>query len=742
MATYAELMDAARRAGAAGDAPAAKRFLELAGQESQARPPSLEAAPVHGPWEKYGSRSKAHGPWEKYQAKKPSTDWTPPPMPEGMAYNPATGQVEDLRSPINPHVPTGVAAAAGIGTDQGVGYGTLDEAVGGLGAATSGADEGAFMRDVMREAERRAQADHPIPYYAGLVGGGILGALGAGKAASYLATKAGVTSAPSVAAVSDYLANAGPVSRAAITSGAAGAADGALYGFGAGEGGFGNRLKTSGETALVGGATGALVPPVAYGAGRLGKAVANVARAPFAKGPAHLAGAKAVQKSLARSGMTPDQVDQIILKAAMEGQPEYTIADATAPHGQGILNAMYRQPGPARESVGDFLVNRQAGQGERIGQFLADALQAPDTAAQYTAVTKAARDDLANKAFDKARAEAAPVDVRGVLKVIDDTTKPLEGVNIAPSKIDTRLKKFRKRLASPTPATDRLPGETAVSQGPTHGGKTAIELSDFEHVYRVRQDVADEIEAARKSGKGNLAKELGKLRTALDAALSDASPSYAQAMQNFRTASDQLRAVDAGTTAAGSRYRAADALNLHSALSPDEQAAFRIGYADPLIAKIENSAPGVNKARALTSDKAREVLHGIATDPELLARRIERENTMFRTSSKALGNSSTADNLADVADTAHALPGLAGQFAVSPAWALRSLAGRVADAAINGVTGKNEATRKAIADALTSQNAASLLAPLFELQSRVARGLSGAGLAAALIANRTADVRR
>ena len=73
--------------------------------------------------------------------------------PEGMVYNPDTGQMEDLRSSVNPKIPQGGANATALGYGQGLGFGLLDEATAGLSAVTGGDYNYDLAR--MREAERQ-----------------------------------------------------------------------------------------------------------------------------------------------------------------------------------------------------------------------------------------------------------------------------------------------------------------------------------------------------------------------------------------------------------------------------------------------------------------------------------------------------------------------------------------------------------------------------------------------------------
>lgn len=113
-------------------------------------------------------------------ARRRGADGTYGQPPAGMVLNPETGQMEDLRSPINPNIPQGGALnAAAIGGGQGLGFGFLDEAV----AAATVPFGGDYNYNVerMREADRRASAAHPYVKTGSQLAGGVASALGAGR---------------------------------------------------------------------------------------------------------------------------------------------------------------------------------------------------------------------------------------------------------------------------------------------------------------------------------------------------------------------------------------------------------------------------------------------------------------------------------------------------------------------------------------------------------------------------------
>lgn len=667
-----------------------------------------------------------------------------PAMPPGMSYNPETGQVEDLTSPINPHVPTGTANAGIIGGGQGLGFGLFDEAVGGIGGADAAVrsmfgdgpahgdagDAYNFYRDTTREADRRAASDSPVTYYGSQIGGALAGALSGGALARGLGETLGlVKAAPVATSALPALTSraAAPIWQKMATGAGAGTLEGALYGYGSGEGGVGNRVEHAVTGGTIGGVTGGLAPlaipvvrnVVSAGGNLAGSALRGMGMLDAAHVDPTAAG-KVIDRALSRAGKTPGEVDAAITGAAREGQPMYTITDAIGDPAQGALNGVARQPGPARLATRDFLFGRQAGQGDRIGSQLTDALSAPDTAAERTAALGGARDAAADTAYDAARANAGPVDVRNALSVIDARIGGMQGTGVTGDGIDAALSGFRNRLAARNPAASVIPGTTGVGT-PGVGPKTAVELSDFGRVLGVKQDLRDAITKATIAGEGNKARELGKLHDAIDAALEDASPEYRVANDEFAKASATMRAVDDGAGATGPRVRTQDALNTIQGLTPEQKAAFSGGYADKLLGAIENGRPGTNKVEPLFSDKNQAILGATAKDPDLLARQLGRERTMALTDNIATKGSSTVNNANDVADSGF-LGEIAGQAVTRPTYAISRGLGRLFQTAMNGATGHNEATRADIARALLSSDVGGALAGYYaKANTRAAR---------------------
>lgn len=582
-------------------------------------------------------------------------------VPPGFVLNPETGQMVDMSSPHNPYVGSGAGRAAMQGLGQGVSFGGMDEVVSGAYGVTGPGSFGenrAWADAVMDEELRRARGDHPVitggSEVAGGLATGILATSGVGPAATAW----------------------GKVGQAA----GIGAGSGAVYGGLSTEGGVTDRAKGAALNGLIGAGIGAASVPVEYVLRKVGGTVVNAVRGMSGSVKPDLV-ETALAQALAGSGQSGDEVAAALRASANDGQGGiYALADALGDPGQRALSGASRLGGTARRVVTDTLDARQASQGERIAQSLADALDARATAPAARSAMTGARDATADIAYDAARKGAGPVDVRGAISVIDDRLSPMLGSGVKGDAIDAKLAGYRARLTS-QPGGDAYPGSTSV------------DLSDFDRISGLKKLVQDDASAAYAAGRGNEGRELKKLVRELDGALEDASAGYRAANDGFARASREIDQIDAGANASRPSQRASDTVDEYGKLTPEQQAAYRTGYGDKVIGRVEAAAEGANKARPFTSGKSIDELATMARDPKKLARALDRENIMFETRRKAIGGSQTADNLADQSAIENIV-----ERGISPTAWIKSAGSWIS----NMSKGQNEATRAALADALLS----------------------------------------
>jgi hypothetical protein len=480
------------------------------------------------------------------------------------------------------------------------------------------------------------------------LGGGVMGGLG---------VAGGVQRAPEAASAAGRFAQTmlgglrGPGNVASRIG--AGIGSGAVYGgvAGVGEGsGLEDRLTKGAQGAAIGGVLGGGLQGIAEVAKpTLGFVSASIDPKGFAQ--------RQLARGISESGKDARDIVREVAEAQRAGQP-FSVADAMGNAGQRQLSVVARNPGEGRTMAVDFLDGRQAGQGRRIANMLSEGLDATKSAAQARTEMEAARKAGANVNYGAARDAAGAVDPSGAIAKADEFLSPgVSGMmspraNIADDSVESAVRRARSYL------TD---------------GKSV--LTDFNAALRAKQELDAMIEGARPTTQ----RQLIPIRNALDDALAATSQPYANARNTFREQSKAIDAIDTGRNMS-MRGRTEDTIPAFQAMNPDQQAAARIGYADPIIERMQGGAMGVNKAREFTSDAARAELPAFAVpgraDP--MIRGLGRENTMFETRAQALGGSRTADNLSDNA-----------AMGVSPEIISNLLSGNVLTAA------KNAAVRSA-----------------------------------------------
>jgi len=607
-----------------------------------------------------------------------------PDAPPEMIYDPETGGYTSRELLRNRYRMNG-AGAFGVGGLNGATLGAADELAGATSALepdlgrlgdvvpglerfvgavspaslllprksdSSAAQRYVAGRDNVRAMKDVAQDTSPTAYTAGEITGG--------------AATGTVVGAPVVGAGRSLGAQS-------LRGAGVGAVEGGAYGFMDGEGGLAERAKTGGMGSLFGAAAGTAAPYLTSsvrGVGRMaGNVVGGAVNRIRGKGSETRAN-RALNRTLNRSGMSEDELLDAILDAARDGQPEYRVMDALGQAGQRRASGLVRGGQDASQEIANYLRSRQLDQPQRVSEAVVDAFGAEKTADQTRTALKDARSRAADVAYPATRETADAVDVSGAMGVIDARL----GNRVSGDGTDGVFARFRERLADET---------------------------GFDRVLGVKQDLQDEIGAAVRAGRSNQARQLKELEGALDKALETASPRYRTANDDFARASRVIEAVDEGAAMARPGARASDTTKRFSQMTPNEKNAARAGYGDRLLARIEAAAgENANRARPLTSTKAKTEAEAMAIDPGMFARRMGRENVMHETMSRALGGSRTADNLEDIAD----LDGYDGVLSSLLTGNWRRAAMQGLQGASNTALGIDPGTRQIIARALMSNN--------------------------------------
>jgi len=573
-------------------------------------------------------------------------------------------------------------------------FGMADE-LAALMASTGGMSPDLSFRDALTSARGQVASDvenYPGARLAGQIGGGVTASLALGGPLDDM-----------VRAFLPRLAGSGPAAR--IGRGAiAGGIEGTAYGLGSGEGVSG-RLAEGVQAGLMGAAAGGVVPAAIEGAnmavlrplgGALG--IGNERRA-----------SNALLRTLEDAGMTPDEIGASLRQAAGEGQSQFTIADVLGLPGRRTLAGTTTLPGPARVLAESVLEPRQANQTGRLAEFVGEALDAGDTRAQAEAAARVARGAGADINYGAARANAQPVDVRGVIGLIDERIGPMADTTIQGEGLDAVLDSFRRRMVG------------TVTEG---GADLPAQLSDLSRLGRLYSEMEDAADAAARAGRNFEAGQIRDVRRALGDALESASPDWRAANAQFAASSRVVDAPTSGERANVGTVRAADVADQFAEIErqinaipgltdaqrsqfiEEARQGFRLGYANRDLSALEAATDTRNLARArFMNDRQRANYGLLATDPELFFRRVGREDVMSQTRGAAMGGSQTAANLADQAMVEGGDIDLIANLA---AGRVGAAGGQIAGRVLQAARGGNEATREMIARALLSNDTAAL----------------------------------
>lgn len=448
-----------------------------------------------------------------------------------------------------------------------------------------------------------------------------------------------------------------------------------------------------------------------------------------------------VARAISESGKTPNQISLDTIQAANEGQGAYTLADAMGNPGQRMLSTVTRAPGEGRTMAVDELNARQADQGRRLASTFRESFDAPNSAEQ----TRSAMTDQANReaSFNYApvKAEMQPIDVSHPVAIANRAISPAadrlagspsyEIVPQTPPVLPTDPVLRARAMLNPPPApppvfrqvpasppTDlaaragvekqesalRDPIGSALKEARSYMAAPTLTSSNVSQAFRAKTNIDQMIAKATENKQGALVGELIPIRDSLDHALGNASSNYASARDAYRVAQQRINALDLGKELGAKPVRSEDAIRQFQALgSPEEQQAFRVGYADPYIRDAQSAAFGADKSRPLTSDAVQQEFGAFASPgrSDLLQRQVGRERTMFDTRAQAMGGSKTVDNAND-----HAA------MAVDPTLVSHVLTGNIPGvlktalhAGVNAWTGNTPAVRQEVAKILLQRGA-------------------------------------
>lgn len=432
-----------------------------------------------------------------------------------------------------------------------------------------------------------------------------------------------------------------------LQGGAVGAGQGAVYGFGAGEGDVADRGKSAVTQMLLGGAVGTAAPAAlsAIGAGveKVAPMVGTIVN------PA--------KEALRRTGVAlgRDANAGGVMSAADEATAATNNiplinADRGGETTRALARSVSNQSPEARAVIEKTASDRFAGQGGRAVEFLRRVTGgAVDDLGYQQSIRDTARkvnEPLYRQAYSSP--EAADVFTPEISELMQ-SDRFRKAVQMAESRgTDKAAIAGTKAVKNPFVIAD----DGTFTLKPPVGGEQAKPTLEFWNQVKINLDSMIDSAKPTPLGGGDRAlyADLTQLKQKLVGALDSAVPEYKAARASAASYFGAEDALDAGKKFANSMRNLPEATKAFASMSPAEQAAFRVGYASELIDKIKSASDRVNVINQTFAAPAKremfELVFGKGNADELGKYvGIETQADKLR---GALGNSTTARQLMEL----------------------------------------------------------------------------------------------
>lgn len=569
---------------------------------------------------------------------------------------------------------------------SGATFGFADEIAAGLSSLTGiGAQPGGQGDYESNLAAERAR-DEQIPLgtrLVGEIGGGLL--TGAGVARGATAGLGAV--APGAVQTLSRLPG---FAKAML----AGAGYGGAYGLGSAEGGVENRLAGAGTGAALGAATAGVAYPVMKageaGVRALGRGIQN------RMGPTTAAQRKVLQ-AIQRDEMTPSRVSTRLRQLG----PQATLADAGGENLTGLARAAASVPGPAKNRAAQTLNTRASGEAGRISQRINQGLKPTDYFAaedQFLARLKSNARDLYSEAYSAgkqleskalSRLLERPVARKAMVEAAD--LAAIEGRRL--SQLDPSLTAQLKEAAKLG-----LVDPSVVPKGGVGRGMTTEAIDDL------KRGIDALIDKEKNQLTGSLNKRgalLADFKRQLLREVDSLNPAYAKARAAYAGDAEVLTSLREGRNAL--KLDPEEITRAMQGMSEAAKESYRSGAARALKDVIDNTPDTTSAARRLFSkDVMRNRLRAIFPDQETfnaLARTLNAEQRFQQVRNTVLGNSKTAEKLAEQTDLGFD-PGILQGAAQNPG----SFIGNVARGAYQRLTQPNPDLARELSKTLFNRN--------------------------------------
>jgi hypothetical protein len=382
------------------------------------------------------------------------------------------------------------------------------------------------------------------------------------------------------------------------TGAAIGGAFGAVQGAGTAEGGLGERAQGALTQGLFGVGAGAAIPPLFSAAGSLGHAVKN-------------------KMGISVGGLVEEKGDDIILRALERDRLQpgnmaapaapMTLADAAGTQTNRTLRGAMSVPGQAKGDATEFLLNRAAGQTDRLARDLdiATGMAPENIIARKTQIMEQARQQ-AKPLYEKAYQENVQFGSDQILPILKnphiksafDKAKDLYEVERSLAAVNGRQ----------LPPLRELYRQTGTNAFEATGTQADVRTLDY-----LQRGLQDEIDAAYRGGQGGLAEQLIAAKKQILGLLESKSTEFRDARALWRGAKTADEALDEGRLFLRKDPRLIQ--KELADLTPAEQQVYRAGAVDALRVEMQKIGDGRDFTRRLMSKEMRERLRPFFAGP-------------------------------------------------------------------------------------------------------------------------------
>lgn len=605
----------------------------------------------------------------------------------------AIGLPVDRMRRDNAAIDAGVRGAADIAT-----FGLSDEISAGAGAVTGiGGERGNYSGNLEYQ---RAQDEYdaevnPEARFAGQLAGGML--LG--------------RFAPAPA----------PNAWGRIKQGATlGAGAGGAYGFGSGEG-VENRALGAVKGAAAGAFIGAAIPAATSGARTAYNTMMDYTVRPATNAirstvnPAQNA-MQLTRRALARDGLEPEQAAMKMQQAIDAGDDTMMLMDVAGDNSRRLGRFASNIPGEGADKIKQAVFDRQLAQPERVIGAIREGLDDPERYFGTIDDIIAQRQQAAAPLYEKAWNTPVPF------------TRKLEGL-LGRGKVMRDALRRARDLGE----AEGIPSKQFFARIADDGSYTIESVPDARQWDLMKRSLDDIIESEKtvmpngSEKLSNVGRVVSGIKREMLEEIDRVNPDYAAARKVYSSASESLDSVEQGK-----KLLDADpelARRKLAGMSEGDKQLARLGLSKAMSDRVMRMKDGANTVRAIfASPKHRAVLKEAFPDEKSFADfqdAMEREAQKTRTKTAIQGNSTTAQQLTDIADNQIDTGVVGNLLAGRPVAA----AGAAVQKALSRATVVNEATAKEIADILTTTDPKAAQQILSEMQrlamkdQRVAKNL-------------------